>query len=570
MSVFSSQSSSHESDAGLSHAKASLWLAALALLLYLPGFFSLQPMDRDEPRFAQATKQMLESGDLVAIRFQDEARNKKPVGIYWLQAGAVSAAQAVGVPEARAKIWIYRLPSLAAAIAATLLTYWAALAFVAAPEAFVAAALMAATILLGVEARLAKTDATVTASVVAAMGALARIWRGAPVGSETWRWPLIFWSAVALGVLVKGPITPMVPLLAAIVLAIRRRSLGWLAPLRAGWGLLLVAVVVAPWLTLILIKTQGAFLADSVGQDMLGKVAGGQEAHGAPPGTYLAAFWATAWPLAPFVGLALPFAWRSRGQEATLFLLAWAIPSWLVFEITPTKLPHYVLPLYPALSILAASAIQHGDEARGAWASLMRGWLIAVPVVLVVGVVAAAGYYGTLAEGAFSLSGLVGAALAVAAIGFAVSAARRQKADDATGAAARAAASSVALSALAFGFVMSGPLFKPFQMSPRLAQAGKAALAAASCPEAQGMATAGYREPSFVFLTRTDLRMTDGAGAAGELAFGPCRLVFVDKREEAGFLAARPGATPSSRVAGINLNGGRAMDVGVYVSGAAP
>lgn len=570
MSVLSSQPSSHDLDAGLSHGKASLWLTALALLLYLPGFFSLQPMDRDEPRFAQATKQMLESGDYVAIRFQDEARNKKPVGIYWLQAGAVSAAQAVGVAGARAKIWIYRLPSLAAAVVATLLTYWAALAFVAAPEAFVAAALMAATILLGVEARLAKTDATVTATVVAAMGALARLWRGAPVGSQTWRLPLIFWSAVALGVLVKGPITPMVPLLAAIVLAIRRRSPGWLAPLRAGWGLSLVALVVAPWLTLILIKTQGAFLADSVGQDMLGKVAGGQEAHGAPPGTYLAAFWATAWPLAPFVGLALPFAWRSRGQEATLFLLAWAIPSWLVFEITPTKLPHYVLPLYPALAILAALAIHHGDEARGAWASLMRGWLVAVPVILVVGVIGAAGYYGTLAEGAFSVSGLIGAALAVAAVGFAVAAAGRLKADDAPGAAVRAAASAVALTALAFGVVMSGPLFRPFQMSPRLAQAGGAALAAAGCPAAQGMATAGYREPSFVFLTRTDLQMTDGAGAAALLAAGPCRLAFVDKRDEVGFLAARPGASPASRVAGINLNGGRAMDVGVYVSGAAP
>jgi 4-amino-4-deoxy-L-arabinose transferase-like glycosyltransferase len=284
----------HSSDAGLTHAKASLWLTLLALALYLPGFLSLQPMDRDEPRFAQATKQMLESGDYVAIRFQDEARNKKPVGIYWLQAAAVSAGEAAGVSEPRGRIWLYRLPSLAAALASVLLTYWAALAFLAAPEAFVAAALMAATILLGVEARLGKTDATVTATVIAAMGALARFWRGAPVGSQTWRWPAIFWSAVALGVLVKGPITPMVPFLAAIVLSIRRRSLGWLKPLRTGWGLLLVLVVVAPWLTMILIKTQGAFLADSVGKDMFGKVASGQESHGAPPGTYLVAFWATA------------------------------------------------------------------------------------------------------------------------------------------------------------------------------------------------------------------------------------------------------------------------------------
>ena len=565
-----SASTPTSSDAGLSHGKAALWLTVLALFLYLPGFVSLQPMDRDEPRFAQATKQMLETRDFVSIRFQDEARNKKPVGIYWLQAGAVSAGEALGVPEARGQIWLYRIPSLIAAVAATLLTYWAALAFLAAPEAFVAAALMAATILLGVEARLGKTDATVTATVVAAMGALARIWRGAPVGAQIWRWPLIFWAAIALGVLVKGPITPMVPFLAALALSIRRRSLGWLKPLRAGWGLLLVAVVVAPWLTLILIKTQGGFLADSVGKDMLGKVAGGQEAHGAPPGTYLAAFWATAWPLAPFVGLAIPFAWRSRSEEATLFLLAWLIPSWLIFEATPTKLPHYVLPLYPALAILVGLAMARFEEAtRGVWAGLMRVWLAAVPVVVVAGAIGAAAYYGTLADGALSLSGAVGAALAAAAIALAVSAALRLKEEDATGAALRAVAASAALTALAFGVVMPGPLFRPFQMSPRLAEAGRAALAAAGCARAEGMATSGYREPSLVFLTRTDLEMTDGPGAARALAQGACRIVFVDKRDEPGLLAARPDARPASRVAGINLNGGRALDVGVYVSGGA-
>ena len=555
-------------DDGLSHAKAASWLTLLALLLYLPGFFSLPPMDRDEPRFAQASKQMLESGDYVAIRFQDEARNKKPVGIYWMQVAAVKAAQAAGAPEAQAKIWVYRLPSLIAAVAATLLTYWAALAFLAAPEAFVAAALMAATILLGVEARLAKTDATVIATVVAAMGALARVWRGAAGAPSGWGNAAVFWSAIALGVLVKGPITPMVPFLAATVLSIRRRSIGWLKPLRAGWGLLLVALVVAPWLTLILIKTKGGFLADSVGRDMLGKVAGGQEAHGAPPGAYLAAFWGTAWPLAPFVGLAIPFVWRSRAEDATLFLLAWLIPSWLVFEATPTKLPHYVLPLYPALAILVGLAMSRFEEAtKGVWAGLMRFWLAAAPTLIVVAAFGAAAWFGTLAEGAVSVRGLIGLALAAATVALAYSAQARLKAEDATGAAMRAVGASAALSALAFGVVMSGPLFKPFQMSPRLAQAGRAALEAAGCGRGQGMATAGYREPSLVFLTRTDLGMTDGPGAARFLAEGPCRLAFVDRRDEPGFKTTAPGVTPVSRVAGVNLNGGRALDVGVYVSG---
>ena len=68
--------------ASLTHRRASLWLILISLLMFLPGFVSNGPMDRDEPRFAQASKQMIETGDYVDIRFQHEARHKKPVGIY--------------------------------------------------------------------------------------------------------------------------------------------------------------------------------------------------------------------------------------------------------------------------------------------------------------------------------------------------------------------------------------------------------------------------------------------------------------------------------------------------------
>ena len=80
-----------------SHLRLCALLVLLSLACFLPGFSSLQPMDRDEPRYAQASKQMLESGDLVDIRFQDEARHKKPVGIYWLQSATVAIGDALGV-----------------------------------------------------------------------------------------------------------------------------------------------------------------------------------------------------------------------------------------------------------------------------------------------------------------------------------------------------------------------------------------------------------------------------------------------------------------------------------------
>ena len=92
------------------HARACAALVLVSLACFLPGFASLHPMDRDEPRFAQASKQMLETGDFVDIRFQDEARHKKPAGIYWLQSAAVATAEALGFAEARAAIAVYRIP----------------------------------------------------------------------------------------------------------------------------------------------------------------------------------------------------------------------------------------------------------------------------------------------------------------------------------------------------------------------------------------------------------------------------------------------------------------------------
>src|ERR1700754_3692839 len=98
------------------HARAIAFLLLCGLLLFLPGFFNIPPIDRDEARFAQATKQMVETSDFVDIRFQDEVRYKKPVGIYWLQAAAVEAASALGLPRAEVRVWMYRVPPLIGAI----------------------------------------------------------------------------------------------------------------------------------------------------------------------------------------------------------------------------------------------------------------------------------------------------------------------------------------------------------------------------------------------------------------------------------------------------------------------
>src|SRR5690242_2889272 len=209
-----------------SHARALAVLLVVALVAFLPGFFSIPPIDRDEARFAQATKQMVESGDYVDIRFQDEVRYKKPVGIYWLQAAVVKAAGALTT------IWLYRIPSLLGAIGAVLLTYWTAVAFVSQRAAVLAALMIASCVLLSIERLLAKTDALLLMTVVAAMGAMARAYlpqqRERLDAGGAWTIAAIFWTAVAAGVLLKGPLIVMVVALAALALSIVDRSARWL------------------------------------------------------------------------------------------------------------------------------------------------------------------------------------------------------------------------------------------------------------------------------------------------------------------------------------------------------
>src|SRR3984885_8785478 len=96
-------------------------LALLGLLLWLPGVLSLPALDRDESRFAQSSRQMVESGNWVDIRFGQVPRYKKPVGIYWLEAAATATAGPF-YKEPRAHIWTYRLPSLLGGVAAVWLT----------------------------------------------------------------------------------------------------------------------------------------------------------------------------------------------------------------------------------------------------------------------------------------------------------------------------------------------------------------------------------------------------------------------------------------------------------------
>jgi 4-amino-4-deoxy-L-arabinose transferase-like glycosyltransferase len=541
------------------HARAVALLLVVALFAFLPGFFHVPPIDRDEARFAQATKQMIETGDYVDIRFQEETRYKKPVGIYWLQAAVVEFAEAVGVPKARLRIWLYRIPSLIGAIGVVLGTYWAALAFVSRRAAFLAGLIMATSILLGVEARLAKTDAVLSFTVVAAMGAMARAYLAGQGERSINTHPLvtaaIFWTAVAFGILIKGPLIVMIAGLAIVALAVTDRSAAWLLRLKPAIGAVWVLALVLPWFIAIILKSGDSFFVDAIGHDLLAKVESGQESHGVPPGFYFVLFWVTFFPAAMLAGLAAPAIWRARSDPGAKFLLAW-LTSWIVFELVPTKLPHYVLPLYPAIAILIVGVIDSGSLSRNRWLERGTIWWFILTAAAGLGLIALNVYIG-------QRLGLPSWAFAAAATILALFAWTLYRVDGAEAALVRAAAASIMLSIAAYAltFAKIGSLFPAVPLADYVHST--------DCPN-PGVVTAGYHEPSLVFLAGTDLKHGDGASAADFLNGGNCRFALIERSQERSFsqradaLGLRYSSGP--RVEGYNISGGRPVFIRTYRS----
>src|ERR1700756_2633253 len=541
-----------------SHVRAVAFLVVCGLLLFLPGFFNIPPIDRDEARFAQATKQMVETGDFVDIRFQDDVRYKKPVGIYWMQAAAVKTASALGLPRAELRIWVYRIPSLIGAIGAVLLTYWTALAFVARRGAVLAALLLASSVLLSVEARLAKTDAMLLLTVVAAMGSLARVYlswqRGEDPLHPPWTWPAIFWTALAGGILLKGPLILMFVGLTIGTLAILDRSATWLWRLRPVCGLMWTLVLVLPWFIAIFWRAGDTFFTNSIGGDMLSKLAA-QESHGAPPGTYLLLFWVTFWPGAPLAGMAAPAVWRARREPGAQFLLAWLIPSWIVFELVLTKLPHYVLPLYPAIAILTVGALER-RVLLCSWLVRRAAWGVAVPALA--DVVALVGGIMLTHQPVFPALPILAASMIFGLIAWWMFEDSRAERSLLNGVLA-----AMFLSIGVYGIVL--PSLTTGFPSAEIARALRNVVCVG--PKA---AAAGFHEPSLVFMTGTSTLLTDGSGAADFLGQGRWRFALVEARSERSF-AQRAEAiglryNMATRIEGYNISQGRAISIAIFRS----
>jgi 4-amino-4-deoxy-L-arabinose transferase-like glycosyltransferase len=543
------------------------WPVVVLLIIcaaaWLPGLFSLPPLDRDESRFAEASKQMIESGDYVNIRFTTVPRYNKPIGVYWLQAGAT---RLFGRPPYN-QIWTYRIPSFLGALFAVLLTYWLARALAPPPAALISAILLAVLLLLAAEAKIAKTDALLLATVVAAQAVFLRVYLCArDQVARPSKWVTAGgWVAIGAGILLKGPVILFVLALTILAVSLWDRDWRWLRALRPGYGLLIVAAIVLPWALAIQFASHGAFYEKSLGHDFAAKVLGGQETHGAPPGYYLALSTLTLWPATLVALPALGWGMSRRSEPSMRYLLAWLIPNWLLFELVPTKLPHYILPVYPAVAVLA-----------GLWATRVAEHVQSAPqrILRIVSVVQFAIGTVLLAAATFLLLHRFGGAvpwwiilgLALVLLLAAASALLILFGKTETAIAGASLASILLCPILGAGIA---PGLHQIWMSPQIAKKVAADRRAHDPP----VVLAGYVEPSLVFLLGSKTRIETGAGAGG-IAAQQGGLVLIEDHERSKFLEALGSlggaATPVDQISGFNYSRGRHEHITFYRVTAAP
>lgn len=530
-----------------------VFAALVALIAGLPGLFAMPPLDRDESRFAQATSQMLETGDYVVIKFQDQPRFKKPVGIHWLQAISVKAFSDA---EDR-RIWAYRIPSLLGAMLAAAACAWGAAALFDPRTGLLAGAILGSTFLLSTEAFIAKTDAALCGTTTLAMAALARVYAAQLRGEKAGKWTkLAFWLGLSIAALIKGPVGLLVAILALVGLALWDRKAAWMKDLGWTWGLILFAAICLPWAMMITVATDGAFWGAAVGGDLAPKLAGGQEGHAGPFGYHTLLAPLLSFPATLLLPAGLVVGWKKRSEPGVRFAVCWLVPTWLMFEILPTKLVHYELPAYGALAMLMAAAVR---EPLGRLARFIGGGLS----VLMGALLAAVAVYGQVQFGTGGdIAWTVLAALLALAAGIvgAVLLLRRHSARALVTAGVLGVGAHIALTA---GLI---PRLEPLFLSKDVADALDRTKLSPRSGAAGPVALTGYAEPSLIFQLGTATELTDGEGAAQAVVEG--RPAVVEGREEKTFrdTLAGLGLTPHpvATVEGLNYSDGDQERLTIY------
>ena len=341
-----------------------------SLFFHVAGTWTLPLIDRDEPRFAEASREMLERGDYVVPFFNNNYRFDKPPLTYWLQ---TLSYRVFGDNDFAA-----RFPSaIAAALTAVLLFAWGRRI---GPErlAWWAAIIFTFCFQTYVHAKAAVADMWLVFFMTAAYWAGYELLRDRlqpappanPIAAPPQqRWWWIFYLSLAFAFLAKGPIGWM-PLLTVVAtkhfldVRLNRRFL-------FVTGIAFALSIVALWGLPALMRTDGEFLRIGIGRHVVSRSFDVMQGHGAHSlwaylgmlPFYFVTIFLTFFPW----GFSMPWLTRKLWRKRDLldrYLLGGVAVVFIIFTLVKTKLPHYTLPAFPLLALLLAKALLDFPEAQ--------------------------------------------------------------------------------------------------------------------------------------------------------------------------------------------------------------
>jgi 4-amino-4-deoxy-L-arabinose transferase-like glycosyltransferase len=331
------------------------------LLFHVAGTWSLPLIDRDEPRFAEASREMIERGDYIVPHFNNQLRFDKPPLTYWAQTASYFF---FGQNDFAA-----RFPSaLAAALTALSIFGWGR-RIGGAKLGWGAAIIFTLSLQTFLHAKAAVADIWLVLFVTLAHWAGFELLRDpllpsanqtSNIKQQTFHWWWIFYLSLAFGFLAKGPIA-WTPLLTVELTLFFIRETQLASRFKFVRGILLMLAIVAIWGVPALIRTQGQFLVVGIGRHVVSRSFVTMEGHGANSfGMYLLLlpfYFVTIF--ISFFPWSLKLPWLTKGlwqrrDKIDNYLLAGATFIFLIFTLIKTKLPHYTLPAFPLLALLLA------------------------------------------------------------------------------------------------------------------------------------------------------------------------------------------------------------------------
>lgn len=526
---------------------------------------------------------MLEAPDWhgwLVPKIQDRPRLNKPPLIYWLQAGSASIFtkrwEVDGkTASARDAIWMYRVPSLVAAVVIVFVVWRWGCAMYDSRVATLAAAILAVCPVMAWESKQARADMVMVAATTFSLWALWKLWNTRTRARSQWPTLLALWLAVGVGVMVKGPVPMLIVVMAAIALAVLARDWKWLGRLHLWFGVLIAALMLVPWIYLVAREVGLDRYREIVWNETIGRSVEPKEGHWGPPGYHLVLMIVTFFPGSLLVVFAVKRAWQigmsteravgagivrqvlhavrsaRAARPAECFLLSVLVPGWLMFELIGTKLPHYTMPLYPPLALLCARAVLAGGAGHlsglwSAWGTLgVRAWsAVAVAFVAATGIVASLTETRVLGQlilvGAFFFVALI---VYIRAMHRAISFRNIVRVQLLGVLSAMVAASLIAL---------SFPMFDALRISARIGQIIRQRDPAFTRP----IALVGYLEDSLIFETRGKAVRLEN-GTESWLQGNPTGLLVLDPS-----LAPPPsGWVNIASVTGFNYSKGKNVTV---------